>query len=468
MGKVFVFGIDGASPELVFDAWLEDLPNIRKLISSGIHGKLNSTIPPITILAWNSMFSGKDPSQIGLFGYTFLDQEGKSQIVNSTHVKTPLIWDMLGSAGKRTVSLFVPLTYPVRPINGCMVSDFLTPGINSNCAYPSSLKEKIKELGNSDIFFDVAVGLAGHKGLELGVLADRTIEMTNMQLALSKNLLITQPWDLFITVMIGSDRLQHMAWNHFDEHHRKFVPHSTFKDVLKKYYIHLDKKLGEMISLLDEDTTIIVASDHGMVRQEGKININDWLMENGYLILKQEFQEKIKQNALQGKKTKFDASGIDWEQTTAYGSGAYHARIYINKKKTGKEYGKVRDRLAQQMKQIRSDTSKELKTIVYTAEEVYADPHVPECPDLTVYFDELRWASNPDFGNKGLHSWDTAMGADSAGHSPQGCFIISGKNIRHHPQQQVANIAQMAPTILTLLGVKIPPDILVKPLNLKS
>src|SRR3989338_6287753 len=140
MTKVLLFGIDGASPELIFNKWRSHLPNLSRLMEDGCHAKLNSTIPPTTIVAWNSMISGKDTSEIGVFSYTYRDENGNSRLVNSGHVKCKLIWDILGEHNKRTVALYVPLSYPVKPINGVMVSDFLAPDIESNCAYPESIK----------------------------------------------------------------------------------------------------------------------------------------------------------------------------------------------------------------------------------------------------------------------------------------------------------------------------------------
>lgn len=96
---------------------------------------------------------------------------------------------------------------------------------------------------------------------------------------------------------------------------------------------------------------------------------------------------------------------------------------------------------------------------MYRKEEIYRNPELPECPDLTVYFDDLRWASNPDFGAEGLYSWETAVGADSAGHSRSGSFLIAGKGIARRGPIAEIDIAQIAPTVLDLLGVPIPPDI---------
>lgn len=456
MSKVFIFGIDGAPPELIFDKWLDDLPTIKKLMKNGAYAKLNSTIPPSTIIAWNSMLSGKDPSEIGVFSYTYLDKYGKPKLVNSRHIKCKLIWDLL-SQNKRTIALYVPLSYPVKPINGCMVSDFLTPSVNSECAYPENLKEKIKAMKNPEIFFDVAVGVAEHKGLEIDVLIDKTYEMTDMQITLLKDLLLNEKWDLFISVMIGTDRLQHMLWNHFDESHRRFVKNSPYKNSLKDYYIYLDKKLGEILELLDENTAVIVVSDHGMIKQEGKININNWLMQECYLVLK----DGIKLS----ERTRFSTDLIDMEKTIAYGGGAYNARIYFNKKNIGNKYKKVREEIIRKLMSIPDDKGNKLDTKVYKSEDIYKDTSSVECPDLIVYFDDLRWASNPDLGQEGLYSWHTAVGADGAGHSRQGCFIISGANIPDKGKIKDIDIRQVTPTILKLLDVKCSDDIDANPVG---
>ncbi|MFH1328391.1 MAG: alkaline phosphatase family protein [Candidatus Bathyarchaeota archaeon] len=463
MTKVFLFGIDGSAPNLIFNEWINDLPNIRRLMKTGAYAKMNSTIPPVTIIAWSAIASGKDASQIGAFSYTIRDPEtNKSKIVSSKQIKTDMIWDILSKQNKRTVSLNVPLTYPVKPINGVMVSGFLTPGIDSNCAYPEDIKEKIKLLGNYETFFDIS-GMAGYKSMDLDVLLKRTYEMTNMQIALLKDLIVNEEWDFFMQVIIGSDRLQHMLWRHFDKTHRRFIANSEYKNSLKDYYIFLDGKLGEILEIIHEklgdDVVVIVASDHGMVKQEGKININNWMMEKGYLILKEEFKKETDSG-----KTRMKFEGIDLDRTAAYATGAYHARIFINKAVVGEDYEGFRRKLIEELKAIPDDKGQPLKTEVFKAEETYAYPEHPECPDLTVYFDELRWAANPDFGMFGLYSWESAFGADNAGHSMQGCFIISGKGIKAKGDLGEVEIYQLAPTILQLVGVPVPKDIKHKPI----
>jgi predicted AlkP superfamily phosphohydrolase/phosphomutase len=474
MTKILLFGIDGAAPELIFDKWLDYLPNIKRLIQKGSYAKLNSTIPPSTIIAWNAMISGKDPSEIGVFSYTFKDAEGNSRLVTSKNRKCRLIWDVLREQGKKAVSLYVPLSFPVNSINdgnsvnngttfpGSIVSGFLTPSVESDCTYPLSLKKKIKQLGNPDIFFDVASGLASHKELDISKLVENAYKMTEMQITLLKDLLVNEEWDVFMSVMLGSDRLQHMLWRHFDETHRRHIKESPHKNVLRDYYIYLDKQLGEIIELLERDTedfVIIVASDHGMVKQEGKININNWLIKEGYLVLKEDVD-------LTSRK-RFKNEYVDLEKSVAWGGGAYNARIFINRIKGSDDYHKIREEIKYKLLQIPDDNGNKIDTKVYFADEIYVDSSSSECPDLTVYFDDLRWASNPDLGQEGLYSWHSAVGADSAGHSRQGCFIISGRGIPNKSLMEDLDIKQVAPTILKLLNIPIPQDIKVSPIDLE-
>lgn len=459
MQKVFLFGIDGATPELIFDKWKSKLPNISKLMDKGTYCKVNSAIPPSTIVAWNSMISGKDTSEIGVFSYTCKDNNGKIRLVNSNDIKCDLIWDILGKENKKSVALFVPLSYPIKKADRIMVSGFLTPSIDSNCAYPDRIKDKILKMKNPEIFFDVSVGLAGHKGLDIKPLLERTYEMTEMQIDLIKDLIVNEEWDFFMAVMIGTDRLQHMLWRHFDESHRRFIKNSKYKDALIDYYQYLDKKLGEIIELLPPDVNIIIASDHGMVKQEGKININNWLIKEGYLVLK----EGVK---LQ-EKTRFKREFVDMDKSLAYGGGAYNARVYINKNIVGNNYNKVREEIIKKIKKIPDDKGNKIENKIFVAEEIYGDFSSPECPDLTIYFDNLRWASNPDLGQKGLYSWHTAIGADSAGHSRQGCLILSGPGVQDKGNIKDVDIRQVAPTILSLMDVKIPDDIKSKKIEVK-
>src|SRR5260370_16185958 len=154
--KMFVMGLDCAATELVFDRWRDDLVHLNHLAQSGIWGELESCIPAITVPAWSSMLSSKDPGVLGIYGFRNRADYSydKMSTALSTSVKQKRVWDYLTDAGKTSVVVGVPQTFPIRPLNGYMISDFLTPGVEDNFAYPVSLKEEVLSIA-PDCEFDV-------------------------------------------------------------------------------------------------------------------------------------------------------------------------------------------------------------------------------------------------------------------------------------------------------------------------
>ena len=104
--KVLVIGLDCAPPELIFHRFRDDLPTIRHLMQTGVYGPLNSTIPPITVPAWMSMMTGKDPGTLGFYGlrnradYSYT----RLSIANATLVNDDTVWDILSACGEKSHS----------------------------------------------------------------------------------------------------------------------------------------------------------------------------------------------------------------------------------------------------------------------------------------------------------------------------------------------------------------------------
>src|SRR5262249_55269428 len=100
--KVMVIGLDCADPELVFGPWLDELPNIKRVLEAGVHGKLRSVTPPITVPAWMCMMTSRDPGELGIYGFRNRSEYGydKLSVANSASIHEQTVWDILGSAGK--------------------------------------------------------------------------------------------------------------------------------------------------------------------------------------------------------------------------------------------------------------------------------------------------------------------------------------------------------------------------------
>ncbi len=447
--RAIVIGWDSAPADLLTDQWLQELPNLRRLTNQGIAGPMRSSDPPITVPAWTSMLSSQNPGCLGFYGFRNRkpgDYEGM-WIATSAAVRAPRLWDILSSQGQRCAVLNVPQTYPVAPLNGVLVSSFLTPGIDSEYTYPPGLKHDLdRATGGYMIDCD------NFRTNDKTKLLEQIYQMTDKRFAAAKYLLQRENWDFFMMVYMGPDRLQHGFWKYCDPQHRKFEPGNPFQSALLDYYKHLDQQLGELADIAGDDAAVLVVSDHGAKRMEGSFNVNDWLRDEGFLTLNQ---------PLEGI-TDFSTDLVDWPQTTAWAWGGYYSRIFLNVAGrepqgtiTPNEYESVRDDLIRRLGQITDDRGRIMNTKALRPQELFTGPYVDEAPDLLVYFDDLYWRAGQHIGNDSLYSFDTEIGPDDAVHDYDGIFVLSLPGEQRGEKMRL-QLMDVAPTVLKLLNVEIP------------
>ena len=201
--KVLVIGLDSAAPQLVFHDWLEELPHIKGLIDKGQYGELESIIPPITVPAWTSMMTSKDPGELGVYGFRNRKDYSYNSLLfaNSTVVKEDAVWDILSRKGKKSILIGVPQTYPPKPVNGCMIGCFLTPTTKSQYTYPPELKDEIEKIADG-YMLDVEDFRSEDKQKILGGI----YKMTEKRFKVAEHLIKTKEWDFFMLVEMGVDR----------------------------------------------------------------------------------------------------------------------------------------------------------------------------------------------------------------------------------------------------------------------
>ena len=128
---------------------------------------------------------------------------------SSRMVNERTIWDVLAEHGKRTIALGVPLTYPPRPINGLLVTDFLAPDTASEYTYPPELKDEI-----ASVVGDYVLDVRNFRTEDKARLLADIYRMTAQRFTLARHLVETKPWDLFAMVEMGPDRIQHGFWRY--------------------------------------------------------------------------------------------------------------------------------------------------------------------------------------------------------------------------------------------------------------
>lgn len=455
--KVLVVGLDCAEPSLVLDAWIDRLPNLRKLAQRGLSGRLESCMPPITVPAWSCMTTSRDPGTLGVYGFRNRKDWSYDGLTIATNldIRVPRVWDLLGAAGKSSIAVGVPQTYPiVRPIRGLQVTCFLTPSIESEYTSPPELAEEIRELVG-----EYMVDVKGFRTDDKNWLLQQIYEMTDKRFRLCTHWLKTRPWDLFFMVEMGTDRIHHGFWQFMDRQHHRYQPGNPLENAIRDYYVHLDNLIGEMLAAVDlERTAVWVVSDHGAKRMDGGFCFNDWLIREGYMAMKSPVTAP----------TKFSFGNVDWSRTRAWGEGGYYGRLFINKQGrepngavSPGEYEALRDELIRRIEAIAGPDGSPMGNRAYKPEATYRQVN-GVAPDLIVIFGDLHWRSVGTIGNPSVYTYENDTGPDDANHAQQGMYILS------HPAAPVArrdaSIYDVAPTILRLLGQSPPPDMIGRPL----
>lgn len=453
--KVFVLGLDCAAPELVFHQWKDDLPNMSKLAERGWWGELRSCIPAITVPAWSAMLSGKDPGELGIYGFRNRANHSYDDmfIASGAFVNEKRIWDYVSEVGKRSVVIGVPQTYPVKPLNGSMISGFLTPSTENQFTHTPELKDAILTIA-PDYPFDVRQFRTDDKEL----LLQQIYTMTEKRFKVVDHLLTNEPWDFFMLMEIGVDRIHHGFWNFHDPKHRRYEPDNRFENAIHDYYVWIDSKLGEWLDMLDDDTVVLVVSDHGAKRMDGGICLNEWLWREGYLAFVEEPST--------GEIVSFESMEVDWSRTKAWGSGGYYGRLFLNvhdREPKGivppQEYEALRDELSERLGSIRDPDGNQMDTAVFRPQDIYRTVR-GVAPDLMVYFGNLLWRSVGSVGHGSIHTLENDTGPDGCNHAENGLVIAYDPRRRDGGVELTgATLFDIAPTLLSLLGIPNPPEL---------
>jgi predicted AlkP superfamily phosphohydrolase/phosphomutase len=445
--KVMVIGLDCAPPQHVFDEYAGDIPNLTKLRENGLFGPLESIVPPITVPAWMCMMTSKDPGTLGIYGFRNRKDhsyEGLS-FATSWAVKEATVWDILSRHGKDCIVMSVPPSYPPKEVNGIQIGCFLTPNNEADYTYPKELKQElIDKVG--EYVFDVR----NFRTDNTQYIIDESYRMTEQRFKAADYLLTNKPWDFFVMVEMGPDRLNHGIWSFIDPDHPRYEPDNPYKESLREYYRYLDGKIGELLERhSDDDTTVLVVSDHGAKAMVGGVCLNEWLKQEGYLSFKDE------PNGI----TPINKMDIDWSKTKAWGDGGYYGRLFLNvegREPNGTvpqtEYEKVRDELIERIEGMVDHEGKPMGNKAHKPEELYTTQN-GVAPDLILIFGELRWRSVGSLGHGSIYTFENDTGPDEANHAERGIFIMNNAPGQATGEKDGLHLWDVHCTILDLFGL---------------
>jgi predicted AlkP superfamily phosphohydrolase/phosphomutase len=449
--KLAIIGLDCAEPSLVFGRWKNDLPNLSRLMDSGMHARLRSCHPPITIPAWTAMFSGKDPGALGIYGFrNRVDYSYAGlKLADGSDVHEPRLWDYLSRAGKTSIVIGVPQTYPVQPLQGYQIAGMPAERLNEQALYPPGLVDEIAQTVPQYAF-----DIKNFRNVERETLLRELYQMTRLRFQLARHLLDTRRWDLFMLVEIGPDRLQHAFWQYMAEDSIDFDPGNPFRQVIFKYYQYLDFEISTLLRRFDEHTDVLIVSDHGAKTFRGGFCINQWLMTEGYLRL------KTMPKGIQA----FDPQNVDWNKTRVWAEGGYYARIFLNIK--GREaqgavaaadVDNLKRDLQVKLTHIGNPEGRPLNNIILDPQRIYSQSRgIP--PDLMVYCDDLNLRAIASVGWDTVFTTSNDSGPDGANHDYHGIFILQGAGIQSRQVDEIS-IYDVLPTVMRRLGLPLPENL---------
>ena len=508
---MLIVGLDGAGFDVIEPLMRTGrLPNLAKLMSQGAYGPLESTVHPLTPLAWTSFLTGKNPGKHGIFDFfARVENTYKFRLVTLAERSSRDFIDILSDANRRVVSLNVPLTYPPRPVNGAMVSGMGTPNLQVKFTHPANLRKMILEKCPGYAF-------APPYDRSRGTIAKTVLRMAEAHTNAGLLLMDEFDPDLFLMVYGSTDIAQHLYWRDTFEPGAEGTD-AAFADLIRRVYETADAGLGALIERLGKDVPVLVLSDHGAQGLELTVGLNRFLADKGYLVffpgakpadislvkfarrvlrsvslpiqrlLPMGIKERIKR-LLPGISQKLtalwnvpDMSAVDFSRTRAFAVGSYGS-IFLNVKGrepqgviyAGRQYEDLCDEITAALLDWTAPDGGRVVERVQRREELYRGPFVERAPDLMVrlrpgVFTRTSFAPEKEELYEGREHTMSYQKYQSI-HAMYGICIASGHPFRCGGGNMLpanssqgkfiegARIIDLAPTILHAMGFDIPDD----------
>lgn len=268
--KVVVLGFDGLEPTLVEKLRERGrLPNLGRLAEDGIASTLDSTVIPISAMAWSSFLTGTNPGKHGVFD--FVTRAGPDtdefELTTSLTRRAPALWDYLNDLGYRIGTIGVPVTYPVEELDGFMVSGYPTPGRDRSFWPPDLDRSSPVDPYETTphVHFD---------GTNREEFIDDQFRSMEALRAFHEHAMSDLDWDVLVSVFKQTDDIAHVAWD---------------APPLHEAYERADEILAETerrLEAMDEEYVLVVLSDHGFGPVEKTLFLNNVLRDLGYVRLR--------------------------------------------------------------------------------------------------------------------------------------------------------------------------------------
>jgi len=498
MRQVIVIGLDGATFDILSPLIDQGrLPNLEGLMKTGTWGRLRTVIPPGTGPAWSSIVTGLDPSNHGVFDLIVrADDSYNLAFLNASSLRAPTVWDLVGAFDGKALVLNVPMTFPPRKVNGCMISGLLTPLGSDNSTYPADLIGRIRRISPGYAIVPTRTYSPGRMKPYL----DEMASVVDSKARVAADLMKEGDWQFAMQVFNETDFLQHALWHVMDPHHPRHdaSEHEAHIGRIHDFYVRIDSVVGDLIASAADDASVVVISDHGHGPLHEFIHANNLFLKAGLMKARKHPWSRLKYllhklgltplNAYRigsslglGKlrmglrwtskgygllsRFFFSFADVDWKRTSAYAiSGGVYGGAFVNLK--GREpigavepekYDEVRERIALVLSELRHPVDGgALISKVVKREDIYSGKFLAEAPDLYFLPRDPTVGVFGDFEFSSNKVVEPASSAISAQHRMEGIFLAKGPGIRQGAEVEGLRVIDVAPSLMYMMGLPIP------------
>lgn len=473
MGKVCIIGLDGCTWKIIKPMMDNGaMPVLKRLMENSASGNLKSTVPPVTAPAWVSFQTGVNPGKHGILDFkSFNPNNKKINLVNSSNINIKTIWELASDAGKKIIAINVPVTYPPRPVNGIIVGDMLSPVVDENFVYPKEVYHRFIS-GSAYKISGARVDKLALASIESFI--QEQIDVEEARFNLARKLMREYDWDLFMVHNQMMDIIQHAFYPYLDPSSGRYSKEKFMK--ISEFYKKTDEFIGDLIKDLDQDTTVMIISDHGSAEVNCYVNLNTWLFKNGHLrftymrlfadvltaLRKFKFLSNLIKKILiilMRRPTqiaefsgKASSKFINWDKSKAFSAnGSIWGNFYCNNKETTLKICKELERWHDPL------NKRKIVKNIYRREEVFSGPYLNNLPEIFLEPNEGYAFCTPLIKSMRMFQRPSLSRYERVGtHDLNGILLVKGSNIIKNKYDIQADIIDLAPTILGILGLSVP------------
>jgi predicted AlkP superfamily phosphohydrolase/phosphomutase len=485
--ELTVVGLDAATFDVI-DPMIAagELPNLAGLFAQGARGILRSTTHPLTTQAWTTMLTGVNAGRHGM--WDFAERAGyRLRLVNGSYRRAPALWEHLTARKRRVGIVNVPFTWPAQEVSGFQIAGIDAAAREKGMTYPDDLLAELRRrYGKLEL--DHALPLNRDGYIDLDRVRAAVEQKVDAALWLSERF---EP-ELLLVVFMAADHMQHYGWLEWER--------QGLESRVAEVYRMLDDAVGTLTDAFGHEKNFLVVSDHGAGRMKGVVNINSWLAEHGWLtyadskgmlrgelprlvlykLLEQRrrlpkgLRNFVKQRAPTVRDRMHELkefTAIDFAKTSAFAYGNM-GNVVINVRgreehgivEPGADYDKLcREIRAKALDLRHPETGELLIAEVHRRDDLFDGPELEKIPDLIFEFDHYAWAGKGNLMSRTPTMWDVIKMAESGKetyvgtHRHEGIIALRGPSVAEG-RVLSANIQDVAPTIMYLLGEPIPAE----------